>query len=56
VSRGAKKSLDDEFYDRHDVQGRDPRLEAKLFGNIQNSGINFKNYDDIPVSFCLIEG
>jgi hypothetical protein len=48
-SRGPKKSPDDEFYHRQDVQGRDPRLESKLFGNIQNSGINFKNYDDIPV-------
>ncbi len=48
--RGAiKKSPDDEFYDRDDVAARDMRLETKLFGSQQNSGINFKNYDDIPV-------
>jgi ATP-dependent RNA helicase DDX3X len=43
------KSPDDEFYDRDDVQGRNMRVENDLFGIQHNSGINFKNYDDIPV-------
>jgi ATP-dependent RNA helicase DDX3X len=47
--KGPVKTPDDEFYDRNDVQGRDTKLESKLFGNQHNSGINFKNYDDIPV-------
>lgn len=46
-----KKSPDDEFYDRDDVAPRNMGLEQKLYGSQQNSGINFKNYDDIPV--CL---
>jgi ATP-dependent RNA helicase DDX3X len=45
----ATKSPDDEFYSRDDVGARDPRLENELFGKQHNSGINFKNYDDIPV-------
>jgi ATP-dependent RNA helicase DDX3X len=44
-----KKPDDDEFFDRQDVSARDPRLEGRLYGAQQNSGINFKNYDDIPV-------
>jgi ATP-dependent RNA helicase DDX3X len=32
-----------------DVQPRDLRLEDKLFGTQTTSGINFENYDNIPV-------
>ena len=44
-----KKQPGDEFYDRHDVEGKDLRLEQRLFGNQQSSGINFSNYENIPV-------
>ena len=30
-------------------QPRDPRLEKELFGNVVPGGINFDQYDDIPV-------
>jgi ATP-dependent RNA helicase DDX3X len=43
------KSPDDEFYGRDDVQARNMRIEYDLYGSQHNSGINFKNYDDIPV-------
>ena len=43
------KDPNDEFYDRKDVKPRDSRLEAQIFGNQHNSGINFNKYDDIPV-------
>lgn len=49
-SRNApRKDPSDEFYSRPDVQGRDPRIEEKLYGFQQNSGINFDRYEDIPV-------
>jgi ATP-dependent RNA helicase DDX3X len=43
------KDPSDEFYSRPHVQGRDPRREEELYGTIQNSGINFDRYEDIPV-------
>ncbi|KAI9328928.1 P-loop containing nucleoside triphosphate hydrolase protein [Obelidium mucronatum] len=43
------KDPSDEFFDRKDVRGRDPRLEAQLYGKQMSSGINFEKYDDIPV-------
>ncbi|KAI8804780.1 P-loop containing nucleoside triphosphate hydrolase protein, partial [Cladochytrium replicatum] len=46
---GPAKDPSDEFYDRPDVKARDPRLEQLLYGNQNNSGINFDKYDDIPV-------
>ncbi|KAJ3219721.1 ATP-dependent RNA helicase ddx3x [Clydaea vesicula] len=44
-----EKDPNDPFFDRDDVKPRDTRLEDKLFGSQHNTGINFANYDDIPV-------
>ena len=44
-----KKEIGDEFYDRDDIEARDDRMEQRLFGNQHSSGINFSNYENIPV-------
>lgn len=48
----AKRDPNDQFFDRTDVQPRDLRMEEKLFGTEKatpSGGINFDNYDNIPV-------
>ncbi|KAJ3263921.1 hypothetical protein HDU77_009694 [Chytriomyces hyalinus] len=44
-----QKDPSDEFYDNPNVKARDPRLENKLFGASQTSGINFDKYNSIAV-------
>jgi ATP-dependent RNA helicase DDX3X len=49
LSEKFRKPKDDEFFDRDDVEARDPQLESRLFSQQQSSGINFSNYENIPV-------
>ncbi|KAJ3223853.1 hypothetical protein HDU78_011175, partial [Chytriomyces hyalinus] len=44
-----QKDPSDEFYDNPNVKARDLRLENKLFGASQTSGINFDKYNSIAV-------
>ncbi|RKO98088.1 hypothetical protein CXG81DRAFT_5929, partial [Caulochytrium protostelioides] len=43
------KDPSDEFYDRPDIKPRNAMEETQLYGDQHNSGINFSNYDNIPV-------
>lgn len=54
--RGSRSSTDGQFIEGKHIPGQpDARLEAELFGTpedttkFQSTGINFDNYDDIPV-------
>ncbi|KAJ3229258.1 DEAD-box ATP-dependent RNA helicase [Chytriomyces hyalinus] len=43
------KDPSDELYDNPNIKARDPKLENKLFGASQTSGINFDMYNSIDV-------